>query len=222
MVEWEEDLPPLVREKLAKIGDAIAEEKVRMKELDDLNSILADFFTDRLDSEGLFKRLKEYESQGKQFLLKEAQAKLKGSFKEKGLRIKFEEAGEDRLTVHLLEEEEVEAAVEEEQQDLVIELTADNFDEAVRKHRLLVVDCWAEWCAPCRMVAPVVEELARDYQGKITFGKLDVDNNQSVAMKYNIMSIPTLLIFKDWQLIDQIVGALPKNQLEQQLRQYIE
>jgi len=72
------------------------------------------------------------------------------------------------------------------------------------------------------MVSPVVEELAKDYQGKITFGKLDVDNNQSVAMKYNIMSIPTLLIFKDWQLIDQIVGAMPKSQLEQRLAQYIE
>ena len=69
MGEWEEELSPLVREKLAKIGDAIAEEKVRMKEIDDLNSLLADFFTDRLDSEGLYKRLKEYESQGKQFLL---------------------------------------------------------------------------------------------------------------------------------------------------------
>jgi thioredoxin 1 len=71
------------------------------------------------------------------------------------------------------------------------------------------------------MVAPVIAELAKDYQGKITFGKLDVDNNQSVAMKYNIMSIPTLLIFKDWQLIDQIVGAMPKNQLEQRLIQYL-
>jgi thioredoxin 1 len=220
MAEWEEELPPLVREKLAKIGDAIAEEKQRMKELNNLDSLLADFFTDRLDSEGLYERLKEYESQGKQFLLQQAQAKLKGSFKEKGLRIKFEQASEDRLTVQLLEEEEGEAAVEEEQ-GLVIELTADSFDEAVRKHRMLVVDCWAEWCAPCRMVAPVIAELAKDYQGKITFGKLDVDNNQSVAMKYNIMSIPTLLIFKDWQLIDQIVGAMPKNQLEQRLIQYL-
>ncbi len=222
MVEWEEELPPLVREKLAKIGAASPEEKETMKELSNLSSLLAKFFGGALDFEGLYERLKEHESQGKQFLLKEAQAKLKGSFKEKGLRIKFEEAGEDRLTVHLLEEEEVEAAVDEEQQGLVIELSAGNFDEAVRKHRLLVVDCWAQWCAPCRMVSPVVEELAKDYQGKITFGKLDVDNNQSVAMKYNIMSIPTLLIFKDWQLIDQIVGAMPKSQLEQRLAQYIE
>ncbi len=221
MGEWEEELPPLVREKLARIGDASPEEKIRMKELSALDSLLAEFFGGVLDSEGLYERLKEYENQGKQFLLKEAQVKLKGSFKEKGLRIKFEEVDEGRLTVHLLEEKEAETAVEEEQQGLVIELSADNFDEAVRKYRVLVVDCWAEWCAPCRMVAPVIAELAKDYQGKITFGKLDVDNNQSVAMKYNIRSIPTLLIFKDWQLVDQIVGAMPKSQLEQRLVKYI-
>jgi thioredoxin 1 len=190
--------------------------------LSDLDSLLADFFGDVVDPEGLHERLKQYEDQGKQFLLQEARARLKGSFKEKESRIAFEDVGAGRLTVRLLEEEEAEEAVEEEQEDVVLELTADNFDEAVRKHRVLVVDCWAEWCAPCRMVAPIIEELAREYHGTIAFGKLDVDRNPTVAAKYNIMSIPTLLVFKDWQLADQMVGAQPKQMLQQRLASYID
>ncbi len=221
MAEWQDDLPPLVREKLARIGDASPDEKARMKELSNLDSLLADFFGGAVDPEGLYERLKQYEDQDKQFLLQEAQARLKGSFKEKESRIAFDDVGAGRLTVRLLEEEEAEAAVEEEGDGMVIELTADNFDEAVRKHRVLVVDCWAEWCAPCRMVAPIIEELAREYHGTIAFGKLDVDRNQSVAAKYNIMSIPTLLVFKDWQLVDQMVGAQPKQMLQQRLASYI-
>jgi len=108
-----------------------------------------------------------------------------------------------------------------EEAGLVLELTDNNFDEAVNNHRLLVVDCWAEWCAPCRMVAPVIEELATDYQGKVTFGKLDVDSNPSVATRYEIASIPTLLIFKNGQLLDQKVGALPKRILEPELAKHI-
>lgn len=223
MAEWQDDLPPLVREKLARIGDASPEEKARMKELRDLDSLFADFFGAAVDAEGLYERLKQYENEGKQFLLQEAQARLKGSFKEKESRIAFEDVGAGTLTVRLLgEEEEAEAAVEEEQDGAVLELNADNFDEALRRHRVLVVDCWAEWCAPCRMVAPIVEELAREYRGMIAFGKLDVDRNRSVAAKYDIMSIPTLLVFKDWQLVDQIVGAQPKQALQQRLAPYVD
>ena len=222
MAQWQDDLPPLVREKLARIGDASPEEKARMKELSDLDSLLADFFGGIVDPEGLYERLKQYQDQGKQFLLQETQARLKGSFKEKESRIAFEDAGGGRLTVRLLEEAEAEAAVEEEQEGGVLELTADNFDEAVRKHRVLVVDCWAEWCAPCRMVAPIIEELAREYHGTVAFGKLDVDRNPTVAAKYSIMSIPTLLVFKDWQLVDQLVVAQPKQMLQQRLSAYIE
>ena len=222
MAEWQDDLPPLVREKLAKIGDASPEEKARMKELSDLDSLLADFFGGVVDPEGLYERLKQYEDQGKQFLLQEARDRLKGSFKERESRIAFEDAGAGRLTVRLLEQEDVEAAAEEEQEGEVLELTADNFDEAVRKHRVLVVDCWAEWCAPCRMVAPIIEELAREYRGTVTFGKLDVDRNPSVAARYSVMSIPTLLVFKDWQLVDQMVGAQPKQMLQQRLAPYVD
>ena len=100
-------------------------------------------------------------------------------------------------------------------------LTDRNFDQAVKKYPMLVVDCWAEWCAPCRMVAPVIEELARDYQGRIVFGKLDVDQNRAVAGRYQIMSIPTLLIFKGGQWAGTKVGALPKHVLEGELLKYV-
>ncbi|MBN1691723.1 MAG: thioredoxin [Dehalococcoidia bacterium] len=106
---------------------------------------------------------------------------------------------------------------EEDEHALVLEITDDNFDETVKSHSVLVVDCWAEWCAPCRMVAPVIEELAEDYQGKITFGKLNVDTNQSVATRYQIMSIPTILVFKNGQMVGQKVGAMPKKMLEDEI-----
>ena len=218
MAEWEDTLPPLMREKLAKVGEASLEDKERMKELDNLNALLTDFFQGSLSSESLYQRFKEYEAQGKQFLLKEAQVRLKDSFKKKELQIKFRGRDDGRLTVEFVEGEEL----QEEEEDLVLELTPDNFDEAVKKHAVLVVDCWAPWCAPCRMVAPVIEGLAEDYQGKIAFGKLNVDVNQTLAMRYQIMSIPTLLIFKNGQLVDQKVGALPRNALEPELIKYIE
>ena len=100
-------------------------------------------------------------------------------------------------------------------------LTDRNFDQAVQKYPMLVVDCWAEWCGPCRMVAPVIEALARDYQGRIVFGKLDVDHHRGVAGRYQIMSIPTLLIFKGGYLVDTKIGALPRRALEETLLKYV-
>ena len=99
----------------------------------------------------------------------------------------------------------------------VIEVNDGNFDDVVKSRPLLVVDCWAQWCAPCRMVAPIIEELAEDYRGKITFSKLNVDYNRSVAARYQIMSIPTLLISKNGQLVDQKIGVMPKHVLENEL-----
>lgn len=218
MAEWEEKLPPFMREKLAKIGEGSLEEKARMKEFDNLNTLLAAFFKCMLDSEGLYRRLKGYEDQGKLFSLREAQTKLSISFKEKGLPIKFRDTSDGRLIIEFVKQGEL----EEEGKDLVLELTHDKFDEAVKKHPVFVVDCWAPWCSPCRMVAPVIEELARDYQGTIVFGKLNVDRSQSLAMRYRIMSIPTLLVFKNGQLIDQKVGTLPRQMLEHVLTKYIE
>jgi thioredoxin 1 len=102
-----------------------------------------------------------------------------------------------------------------------LELNSDNLDEAVQRFPLIVVDCWAEWCGPCRMLAPVIDELAEDYQGKIVFGKLNVDENRETAMKYRIMSIPALLIFKDGEVVDQIIGAQPREALEPQLTKHL-
>ena len=99
----------------------------------------------------------------------------------------------------------------------MLELTDANFDQMIKEYPMVVVDCWAPWCAPCRIVAPIVEELAKDYQGKITFGKLNVDNNRAVSTRFGIMSIPTLLMFKNGQLVDQKVGAMPKQVLEGEL-----
>jgi thioredoxin 1 len=92
-----------------------------------------------------------------------------------------------------------------------VHLTDDNFQaEVLNSDKPVLVDFWAAWCGPCRMIAPAIEELARDYDGKAKVGKLDVDNNQRVAMQYGIRSIPALLIFKDGKVIDQIIGAVPK------------
>ena len=100
-------------------------------------------------------------------------------------------------------------------------ITDADFDEAVKKYTTIVVDCWAPWCGPCRMVAPVIEELAKEMQGKIVFGKLNVDENPMTSAKHQIMSIPTMLIFKNGELIDKFVGAMPKDQLKQKLDSYL-
>ena len=102
-----------------------------------------------------------------------------------------------------------------------MQVTDATFKEMVRNHPLVVVDCWAPWCAPCHMVAPVIEELARDYAGKILFGKLNVDENREVATQYQIMGIPTLLVFKDGKLVDRIVGAMPRQTLEPKIIRYL-
>lgn len=100
---------------------------------------------------------------------------------------------------------------------LVLEITSANIEETIKNNPALVVDCWAPWCGPCRMMSPVIDELAKDYQGEITFGKMNTDENQETAGKYGIQSIPTLLIFKDGKLADRKVGALPKKVLEGEL-----
>ncbi|HVQ00931.1 MAG TPA: thioredoxin [Candidatus Thermoplasmatota archaeon] len=101
----------------------------------------------------------------------------------------------------------------------VVMLDAD-LDEQVKKYPVVVVDCWAAWCGPCRMIGPVVEELAKDLKGKIVFGKLNVDENPQTSMKYRIMSIPTLLIFKNGALVDRLIGAMPKEMLLGRLKPY--
>ncbi len=101
-------------------------------------------------------------------------------------------------------------------------LTEDNFDNFIKTYPLVVIDCWAPWCSPCLIVAPVVKEMAKEYQGKITFGKLNTDENQGLAMKFNIMSIPTFLIFKNGELIDRPVGAMPKEAMVEIITKYLD
>ena len=102
-----------------------------------------------------------------------------------------------------------------------VTVTDATFKEMIQNHPLVVVDCWAPWCGPCHMVAPVIEEMARDYAGKILFGKLNVDENPEVAMEYQIMSIPTLLVFKNGILVDRIIGAMPRQMLEPKITRHI-
>ena len=101
---------------------------------------------------------------------------------------------------------------------MALELTDSNFEELVLKSdKPVLVDFWAEWCGPCRMVGPVVEELAKEYDGKAVVGKLNVDHNANISMKYGIRSIPTLLVFKNGEIVDRAVGAVPKSTLAQKL-----
>jgi len=95
-----------------------------------------------------------------------------------------------------------------------------NFDQTVKSYPVLVVDCWAAWCAPCRAIAPMVDEMAKEYTGKVVFGKLNVDENPETAQRFGVMAIPTLLIMKNGQEVDRIVGVLPKNQLEEKVGSY--
>ena len=95
-----------------------------------------------------------------------------------------------------------------------------NFDQTVKNYPLIVVDCWAAWCAPCRAIAPIVEELAKEYSGKVVFGKLNVDENPETTQRYGVMAIPTLLVMKEGKEVDRVVGILPKNQLEAKVNAY--
>ena len=91
----------------------------------------------------------------------------------------------------------------------------------MQRYPILIVDCWAPWCGPCVMVAPIIEELAADHKGKIVFGKLNTDENEKIMREYNIMSIPTLLIFKNGRLIDRSIGAMPKTDLEREITKHL-
>lgn len=135
------------------------------------------------------------------------------------------------LTVSLMDEleairqkkmKELEKAMERASYpDKPVIVTDKDFNEFVSKHPLAVVDCWAEWCGPCRMVAPIIDELASEYVGKVVFGKLDTDHNRTTTMKYRITGIPTLMVFKNGKLVDSIVGAVPKEYILQRLKPHM-
>ncbi len=102
-----------------------------------------------------------------------------------------------------------------------IEITDNNFEEVIGSEKPVLVDFWAEWCGPCKMIGPIVEELAGEYEGKAVIGKVDVDNNPQVSAKFGIRSIPTLLVFKNGEIVDKQVGAVPKNVLSDKLEAQI-
>lgn len=101
----------------------------------------------------------------------------------------------------------------------LIEITDENFEtEVINSDLPVLIDFWAVWCGPCKMIAPIVEELSTEYDGKVKVGKLDVDSNQQTSIKYGVRSIPTLLLFKDGELKETIIGAVPKTNIVEKLK----
>lgn len=98
-----------------------------------------------------------------------------------------------------------------------IELNDANFDEVINSGKPVLVDFWAEWCGPCKMIGPIVEELASDYDGKAVIGKLNVDENPGITARFGIRNIPTLLVFKGGEIVDKQIGAVPKSVLDKKL-----
>ena len=102
-----------------------------------------------------------------------------------------------------------------------IVLTDSNFASEVTKYPIMLVDFWAPWCGPCKMVSPIIEQLSREYSGRVAFGKVNVDENQRIAASFGIQSIPTLMIFKGGKAVDLLIGAIPKAQIEMKLKQQL-
>lgn len=98
-----------------------------------------------------------------------------------------------------------------------VALTKDNFDQTIQDNDTVFIDFWAEWCGPCKMVAPILDELATEYDGKVKIGKVNIDDHQALATEYGIRAIPTLLLFKDGQVTDQIVGLRSKRDFKAKL-----
>jgi|TARA_B110000438_G_scaffold301521_1_gene356629 thioredoxin 1 len=98
-----------------------------------------------------------------------------------------------------------------------VEITDSNFEEIINSEKPVLVDFWAEWCGPCKMIGPLVEELANEFEGKAIIGKVDVDANPEVSAKFGIRSIPTLLVFKGGEIVDKQVGAVPKSVLSEKI-----
>ena len=101
----------------------------------------------------------------------------------------------------------------------IIVVEPGKLDEAIENNNNLIVDCWADWCGPCRMLSPIIDRLAEDYAGKVSVAKMDVDENQAEVQRFKIMAIPTVLFFRDGQLVDQMIGVSPKEEIEDKIRQ---
>jgi len=201
------------RDRLINSGEISSKEREMMHELENMDALLSVYFKGILDGQVLFTILKQAEECGKQYLIKSSRERLEGSFMESKLPFKFNENRQGVLSIEMINKENS----MEKKNSPVIVLNGQNFDAAVKDNPYLVVDCWAPWCGPCRMMSPVIDELAVDNNGKITFAKLNTDENQDIAVKYQIQAIPTLLIFKDGKLVDRKIGALPKKLLQAEL-----
>jgi thioredoxin 1 len=105
--------------------------------------------------------------------------------------------------------------------DKPVVITDDTVDAAAAQYPVFILDCWAEWCGPCRTIGPIIEELAREMKGKVVFGKLNVDQNMQTANKHRISAIPTMLVFKNGKLVDKIIGAYPKATLAGKIQKYL-
>ena len=106
-------------------------------------------------------------------------------------------------------------------EDKPIKVTDADFDQVIKDKPYVVVDFWAEWCTPCRAIAPIVEDLAKKYAGKVTFAKVNTDENPEVPQRYMVMGIPTLLFFKSGKLVDQVVGAMPRAPFEERVKKHL-
>ena len=211
-MESQDGLSPRIRERLQSMGSLSDEERMLADEGAEIDTLLRSFYQNEINADDLLERLKAFEREGRFAALRLAQDKLRQSFKWPELKWGFVEGQDGSITM-----EEVKTMAKDEEQTTegtVLELTDSTFDTVVNANSVLVVDCWAVWCGPCRMVAPVIDELAKDFAGKVTFGKLDVDKNPATARKFQIQSIPTILFFKNGKLVDQKLGAMPKAMLE--------
>ena len=105
--------------------------------------------------------------------------------------------------------------------DKPVVITDETMEAAAGQYPVFILDCWAEWCGPCRTIGPIIEELAREMKGKVVFGKLNVDQNMQTANKHRISAIPTMLVFKNGNLVDKIIGAYPKATLAGKIQKYL-
>ena len=200
------------RERLAGLGSLSDAELRQAAEEAETVEVLRRFFKNDLSNDDLFEVLKEYERNSQWRAIGTIRDKLQVSFKWDGLGILFDEQPDGSYAITRGQAEDVQEVNMSD--GAVIEVTDATFDKVVEDESVLVVDCWAPWCGPCRMVAPVIEELAKDFAGKVTFAKLNVDQNQGISMRYRIQSIPTMLFFKNGKMVDQKLGAMPKAMLQ--------
>ncbi len=105
--------------------------------------------------------------------------------------------------------------------ELPVEVTESDYPEISQRYPFLVIDCWAPWCGPCKQITPIVEQLHQQYKGIMTFGFLNTDENQELAMEFGIMGIPTVLVVKEGKHVDSLVGVMPKAEMERRLKEYL-